>query len=401
MGGERPGRTAAFAALAALSMATGVAASLSGVASAAVPARPSFARAAVVDAAGGRHVLGLRLSGGATVPPASGLRMLMTAATAPPLPSSVDLRRYTVPVGNQGMVGSCAAWAIGYGMMGWFAQSQGHSGAPFAPMYAYSQVDGGADLGSSPASVFEVLRKQGIDIEAHYAVHHVSPYLDWRHLPSTAERTSAAANKIAGWITLYNTYPAPGASAKTTLERTLASGRPVALAIGVYNNFELAEGPDAFVSSTGAVGQPLGYHEVLAVGYTSRGVVIQNSWGTGWGDQGFATLDWNYVTQHSYEAETMAGLAVTANPSRPTVSTVSRTSGPWLGGQLVTVTGSRLGSSIVSIGGNSVAAQSVSSDGQRLTFAVPIGAVGTTNPLRISTPAGVNVGGAATYRYTS
>ena len=283
-------------------------------------------------------------------------------------------------------------------MMGWFARSQGHTGVPFAPMYVYSQVDGGSDDGTTPAQVLDVLRTQGIDTAAHYAQKHASPTLDWKHLPSAAEHASAAANKITGYVTLYNTYAAPGQAAVTAIKQAVASGRPVALAIAVYQRFMDAAGPNGLVTSTGNLGNLLGYHEVLIVGYNSTGVRIQNSWGTYWGDAGYATLDWNYVAQHSYEAETIAGFSSTTKATRPVVTSVSPSTGSALGGQIVTVTGTGLQSAIVSISANSMTPLTVSADGKRLTFRAPAGAVGSS-ALRVSTPNGVSVGGPLIYRY--
>lgn len=40
-------------------------------------------------------------------------------------------------------------------------------------------------------------------------------------------------------------------------------------------------------------GMGLGGHAVLACGYTSEGVIIQNSWGVDWGAKGFAILPWD------------------------------------------------------------------------------------------------------------
>ena len=37
-----------------------------------------------------------------------------------------------------------------------------------------------------------------------------------------------------------------------------------------------------------------GCHEVCAVGFTKDGIIIQNSWGTPWGYNGFAVLPWGY-----------------------------------------------------------------------------------------------------------
>src|SRR5262245_9298265 len=47
------------------------------------------------------------------------------SAVATVLPVSVNLRNYAVPVGNQGAVGSCVAWAIDYAMLGWYSKKAG------------------------------------------------------------------------------------------------------------------------------------------------------------------------------------------------------------------------------------------------------------------------------------
>ena len=43
------------------------------------------------------------------------------------------------------------------------------------------------------------------------------------------------------------------------------------------------------------------------MGYDSGGVLIQNSWGTGWGRQGFAYLNWDFVEQYSLDATVIPG----------------------------------------------------------------------------------------------
>src|SRR3989442_1386843 len=68
------------------------------------------------------------------------------AATSPP-PASVDLSQSNPPVGDPGSVASCASWATGYYLRGWYARRDGYypAGGPggtgsFAPMYLYSQI---------------------------------------------------------------------------------------------------------------------------------------------------------------------------------------------------------------------------------------------------------------------
>jgi hypothetical protein len=338
------------------------------------------------------HGMGATRSPGATSAPALGTTALsVVATTATPVPAAVDLSRFDPKVADQGAVNSCAAWAIAYGMLGWFAGSQGHAGVPFAPMYAYSQLTTPRDTGASPAAVLELLRTQGIDTTAKYAPGHGGAYwsyFDWTHRPSTVEKAAATTNKITGWVTLYNTFGAPGATAVAKLKQTLAGGRPVALTIGVFNRFEWASG-SAVISSAGNLGPMLGLHEVLAVGYDSRGVKIMNSWGTSWGNGGYAILDWNYISNYSYEAETAAGFVTTAAANRPTIAAMSPATGTIWGGQSVTITGTNLANAIVSVGAQSVVPATVTADHKHLTFRTPLGAAGLAG-VRVSTPLGAS-----------
>lgn len=55
--------------------------------------------------------------------------------------------------------------------------------------------------------------------------------------------------------------------------------------------------------------EPWGYHEIHLVGYDDQGVLVQNSWGTWWGDGGFCRLSWDYVAHRFGEC-----WAITDNP---------------------------------------------------------------------------------------
>ena len=79
----------------------------------------------------------------------------------------------------------------------------------------------------------------------------------------------------------------------------LASGYPFVLGFTVYQSFE-----SDTVAQTGHAPMPgpneqtIGGHAVLAVGYddSQNWFIIRNSWGTGWGMQGYFTLPYDYLT---------------------------------------------------------------------------------------------------------
>src|SRR5579862_4035729 len=118
------------------------------LAPAAAQAKPLAPNSANQFAPANRSRFGLGLIPTKPKPPsAHTLARLRSASLS--LPASVDLTAYAMPVGNQGGVGSCAAWASDYSALGYWENKQGISGGALAPMYTYSQVTGGVDNGST------------------------------------------------------------------------------------------------------------------------------------------------------------------------------------------------------------------------------------------------------------
>jgi hypothetical protein len=236
------------------------------------------------------------------------------SALTTPLPASVNLRNYAVPVGNQGAVGSCVAWAIDYGMLGWYTKKAGRVGQPFAPMFVYSQINGGADNGSYPTDAFALLQSLGSDTQAHYSHNN----FDWWDKPNDAEKAYAGHYKISGYQTLFmGTNQAGSANA---IKIALAANHPVAITLPVRPGFDNM-GHTATSVDNDTTGAIRGYHEVLALGYDAAGLVIQNSWGTYWGAAGFGKLSWNVVNRDVAEADFAYGLA--ADDAAPAMLTVT------------------------------------------------------------------------------
>jgi len=90
------------------------------------------------------------------------------------------------------------------------------------------------------------------------------------------------------------------------LKGCLASGLPFVFGFSVYESFQ---SPD--VAKTGDAPLPakdeqlLGGHAVLAVGYddaTGR-FLVRNSWGDGWGQKGYFTLPYEYLTNRGLASD--------------------------------------------------------------------------------------------------
>ena len=83
------------------------------------------------------------------------------------------------------------------------------------------------------------------------------------------------------------------------LKACLAEGFAIIMGFTVYTAFESAE-----VARTGILNMPeptettVGGHAVLVVGYddTEKRVIVRNSWGNTWGQLGYFTMPYEYLT---------------------------------------------------------------------------------------------------------
>jgi len=98
---------------------------------------------------------------------------------------------------------------------------------------------------------------------------------------------SAATRKIGSYFNLQRNLP--------TWKKWLATSGPILVVLSVDDTFYDAAATngklDTFQPNTAAGG-----HAVSLVGYRADGrFIIRNSWGTGWGDKGFAYASPAYI----------------------------------------------------------------------------------------------------------
>ncbi len=231
--------------------------------------------------------------------PPSSAQAAPSVASAAALPASVDLSQYNPPVGDQKNVESCVSWATGYYLRGWYAMRDGYypSGS-YAPMYLYSQIVGGQNVGTTFAANFAILQQQGIDTRADYT----QGDYDYTDRPTAAESSNALHTKIAS----YNEVD--GSNLQTSIENTLASGNPVVVALPIYPEFDHASASNPLVGLPQPGETSRGGHVVFASKYDANGLWIENSWGTSWGLNGWAELSWSFVNQYVNAVGTEAPL---------------------------------------------------------------------------------------------
>lgn len=83
------------------------------------------------------------------------------------------------------------------------------------------------------------------------------------------------------------------------MKATLIQGLPFVFGFTVYESFESED-----VAKTGIMTMPtsnekqLGGHAVMAVGYddSKQAFIVRNSWGTGWGDNGYFYMPYDYIS---------------------------------------------------------------------------------------------------------
>ena len=254
------------------------------------------ANAASFSASASQHGMG-------ALPPKQTVAVRPMAPGAAALPQSVDLTPWAAPIGNQGAVGSCVAWTIAHGMLGWYMNRAG-TPQSFAPMYMYSQINAwgayGQDGGAYATDAMKVVLSQGNDVRSNYW----QGDYDWVTQPTDAERTSAKRFKYENLkhSVLFARQPGIGGTLDNVnaIKQALANGQPVAIALPVRDGFERMSYQYPVDNDTTSPWR--GLHEVLALGYNDQGLLIQNSWGTGWGLAGYGRLSWNKVQQDVYEA---------------------------------------------------------------------------------------------------
>jgi C1A family cysteine protease len=205
------------------------------------------------------------------------------------LPTSADLRSSCPPVYDQGQLGSCTANAIAAAVeFDLMKQNEDFMPSRLFIYYNERAIEGtvDSDSGAQIRDGIKSVASQGDCPESGWP-YDISKFTNKppqkcfddavQHKAVQYQRTIRDLNQMKG---------------------CLASGYPFVFGFTVYQSFEsqeVAKSGHASMPSPGE--QAVGGHAVLAVGYDdSQGwFIVRNSWGTGWGMQGYFTLPYAYL----------------------------------------------------------------------------------------------------------
>ncbi|MGQ9802173.1 MAG: C1 family peptidase [Candidatus Saccharicenans sp.] len=233
---------------------------------------------------------------------------LSARTRASDLPVSVDLRQYCSPVEDQGRLGSCTAHA-GVGAIEYYERRAFGRHLDASRLFLYKVTRNlmklRGDTGAYLRTTIGAMVLFGVPPESYW------PYTDDATAFDREPKAFCYAFAQNFQTIKYFRHDPPASSPDRVLHRVktyLAKGHPAMFGFTVYNSIEQAE-------TTGCIPFPSprerleGGHAVLAVGYDDRleitntfskqktrgALLIRNSWGAAWGEDGYGWLPYDYV----------------------------------------------------------------------------------------------------------
>jgi C1A family cysteine protease len=213
------------------------------------------------------------------------------------LPPKADLRPGCPPVYDQGQLGSCTGNAIA-GAIQFERMKQQLASNDLVPsrlfIYYDERVIEGTVQSDSGAQIRDGIKSvatTGACFEGPDPDEWSYVIANFREKPPQACYAAAKLDQVVNYRRIVQNL--------NQMKGCLASGYPFVFGFTVYDSFE----SDA-VARTGIVPMPasgeqvVGGHAVMAVGYddSSQRFIVRNSWGGQWGQAGYFTMPYAYLT---------------------------------------------------------------------------------------------------------
>lgn len=228
------------------------------------------------------------------------------------IPGNVDLRQWCSPIENQGSLGSCTANAAA-GVVEYFEKRAKGKHIDASRLFIYKTTRNlmgvTGDTGAWLRNTMGALTLTGVTPEKYW------PY----NIATYDNEPSAFAYAIADNYEALRYFchdpigqNVPRSTVLARVKLYLAYGIPSMFGFYGFNSFGHSDVPGGIAFPCPGERAKWG-HAIVAVGYddnkkikntvcnkkTTGAFLIRNSWGTGWGDQGYGWLPYEYVL-HGY-----------------------------------------------------------------------------------------------------
>jgi C1A family cysteine protease len=220
---------------------------------------------------------------------------LYAAIAKPPaqLPPSVDLRKALSPVEDQGAMNSCTANAI-VGVLEFLEKKDKKPFVDLSRLFVYYnerviEHSVSADQGAFIRDGIKSTVKQGVCAESKWPYSKSKLY----SRPPVACYREAADHQVTSYHRI---------SSLTEMRQCLAEGYPFVFGFTVYTAFMSDEVKKSGILNMPQPGEKVeGGHAVVAVGYddAQKRFLVRNSWGSGWGMNGFYTMPYDYLSDRN------------------------------------------------------------------------------------------------------
>ena len=230
----------------------------------------------------------------------------LSKTTATSLSASADLRKWCSPIEDQGQLGSCTAHA-GVGVFEYFENRSFGTYIDSSRLFLYkvtrNLMQETGDTGAYLRTTMGAMVLFGVPPEKYW------PYIIAKFdiEPSSFLYAFGDNYKALQYVSLDPPGTSPSALL-TSIKTSISAGIPAIFGFTVYDSIKQA-------AATGKIPFPckgesvLGGHAIVAVGYddkmkikntkcgleTTGALLIRNSWGKSWGDDGYGWFPYEYV----------------------------------------------------------------------------------------------------------
>jgi C1A family cysteine protease len=219
------------------------------------------------------------------------------------LPAAVDLRTGWWAINSQEDTGSCVGWATADGVVRYHMVKAGRiaESALLSPRHVWMASKETDEFTTRPESFMEgagTSLKAALDIARKHGVALMSdlPFHIQTKMYTGSENAfyaGCAQRRIAAYFNLRRNLG--------NWKAWLATNGPILAALSVDESWDNAKAKkgkiDTFKPNT-----VRGGHAICVVGYRADGrFIVRNSWGTGWGDQGFGYVKPAYIADGFFD----------------------------------------------------------------------------------------------------